>query len=256
MGVWRIKAIAENGQTFHLLDEESGPIFIEEGGLSGMNATRAETAFQVVGRDGQVPTTTRFDALRPRFNLVMRDWGAQSCGQVWADWWAAWQRPVTVVVEGGMGPLRAVFRRPRDASMDVWSYQPDDEGLIKLPWEMVSDDGLWFKDMVMPGPEVEVSNWGSSVVCPSVVWSRSGGRVTAGGDSFVLPWVGGVRRLSLDAASSYLVTDDEGAVDDSLWRRLRGSVHATPIFPGSTRKFVLPDNARLEWRIGLEHPWW
>ena len=121
---------------------------------------------------------------------------------------------------------------------------------------MVSDDGLWFKDMVMPGPEVEVSNWGSSVVCPSVVWSRSGGRVTAGGDSFVLPWVGGVRRLSLDAASSYLVTDDEGAVDESLWRRLRGSVHATPIFPGSTRKFVLPDNARLEWRIGLEHPWW
>ncbi len=256
MGVWRIKAIAENGETFHLLDEESGPIFIEEGGLSGMNATRAESAFQVVGRDGQVPTTTRFDALKPRFNLVMRDWGGQSCGEVWADWWAAWQRPVTVVVEGGMGPLRAVFRRPRDASFELPQYQPDFARAIKVPWDMVSDDGLWFKDMVMPGPEVEVSNWGSSVVCPSVVWSRSGGLVKAGGDSFTLPYDPDVRRLSLDAASSYLVTDADGVVDEPLWRRMRRSVHATPIFPGSTRKFVLPDGARLEWRIGLEHPWW
>ena len=121
---------------------------------------------------------------------------------------------------------------------------------------MVSDDGLWFKDMVMPGPEVEVSNWGSSVVCPEVVWSRSSGRVTAGGDSFMLLYNSEVRRLSLDAASSYLVTDADGVVDDSLWRRMRKSVHATPIFPGSTRKFVLPEGARLEWRIGLEHPWW
>ncbi|MCT1411647.1 hypothetical protein [Corynebacterium sanguinis] len=63
------------------------------------------------------------------------------------------------------------------------------------------------------------------------------------------------RTVLLDPHESCVVLDDSGAVDEVVWKQLRGRVFPEVVPAGEVREFVVPDDAALIFDEGVASPW-
>ncbi|MFS0140298.1 hypothetical protein ACL1FJ_00720 [Corynebacterium striatum] len=192
--------------------------------------------------------------------FVVTDFEGRSPGDVWADWLRDWDdsKPGSFVFESdeGISSLTIPVRLSADSEVGSPERQPDDSGFFTVVLSLVFDSGCWEKTYSSNANSVTVTNWGDSLVFPTITWQGAGGVVTTpSGSTFTLPAAANRRFLLLDSAESYLVVDEKENVDDSLWHAVRGKVISAPVVPGKEATWKLPSGVGMTWKIGVINPW-
>lgn len=172
----------------------------------------------------------------------------------WRDFRAAWSSSVEGVLtldnSGVRYQLPVVLAAPLPFPAQVPTPGARVEVQVKAP------SGVWWLPKRTGDREVWVSNTGDVPVWPSITWFSSGGEVTLpSGASFNLPFIDQDQlRVSLDRAAVGVVTTLEGTPRPQITSQMFDVV-AEQVPPGTTRRFLLPQGATLEWQIGVFDPW-
>lgn len=251
-----VRYVSPGGEVWNLVGDEwvAG---LRAGGLEGLTASANAVTVESPGVPGQRLAGLRFGAATGSLKVFVRGDGRHPAGEVWARFRACFpfRPPFGVLTVGSpFGEVSARVRYPGGAS----GVERDPEGAEFVPLEMplVNDDGVWWLALQRATGNITVTNFGDVYVWPLIRWNGAGGAVTLpSGATFTLPAVQSERGISLDPLKSRQVLDQDGAVDDALWRQLRGVVLSEGIPPGGTRTFVVPDGAVLEYQIGVVDPW-
>lgn len=149
-------------------------------------------------------------------------------------------------------PVTARLRLPDDTGLpprDVLTPSIYDTLQVPVYWE----DGCWLAQMAGKG-RTEVVNTGVSRVKVWIVWQTGGTVTLPSGKRFTLPTVPEKRRILLDRAKGFPVTDIEGNPDRSLTRELWGRVVEERVMPRTSGVFTPPPGGVVEWEIGVPEP--
>lgn len=129
------------------------------------------------------------------------------------------------------------------------------EGFVEFTQEIVADSPVWWHTLVRTGPKVVLTNAGDVDVWVRIRW-RDAGRVTMPSNAvFILPAVPGPRVITLDPKQSCVVRDDNGVIDETTWKALRGVAFPEVVPAGETREFMVPADASVIMDEGVDSPW-
>lgn len=173
--------------------------------------------------------------------------------RLWRNAWSMREYSTLVVMDDD-GP-GAYYLKLRLAAPipDFPEFDPD--GYVDFTQSVVSESDVWQQMVSSDESTVNVVNSGDVDVWVSVEWSQAGTLVMPSTAAIVLPAVSSPRSMHLDPEESCIVTDSDGAIDYGLWRSLRGKVFPEPVTPGETRKFGVPEGAKLIYHVGVYSPW-
>ena len=120
--------------------------------------------------------------------------------------------------------------------------------------QLRGDGGVWLETRSATTASVTLRNDGDVPVSPTVVWSGAGGVVTLpSGARFTLPAVTGEHRLSLAPENSGRVLTPAGKHNPALSDQVGAVGERVPV--RASRRFAVPEGARLEWELGRFDPW-
>lgn len=129
------------------------------------------------------------------------------------------------------------------------------EGYQDFTQSIIAEGDSWFRTYEFPGPSVMVVNGGDVDGWVRIRWQEVGEVTLPSGASFILPTVPTPRTIVLDPHESCVVLDDDGNIDRSVWKSLRGNVFPEMIPPGEQRAFTIPAGSSLLFDEGVMSPW-
>lgn len=129
------------------------------------------------------------------------------------------------------------------------------DGYQDFSQSVVAEGDSWFRTYEFPDPAVTVVNGGDVDGWVRIRWQEGGKVILPSGASFTLPEVAAPRTIVLDPRESCVVLDDDGNIDRSVWKSLRGSVFPEMIPPGEQRVFTIPNDSMLLFDEGVMSPW-
>lgn len=246
----RIELFDVNGRVWCLNDPDS-PVRIIRGGLGEFHSRAVATtrAGEVVrGGSKLTPMSTSLTVgFYPKRGVNL--------GKVRREFRAGWANDdyteLRVTPNYGQ-PVTARLRLPDDTglpSREVLTPGIYDTLQVPVYWE----DGCWLSYMSNRG-RTEVVNNGVSRVKVAIVWQAGGIVTLPSGKRFWLPGVPEKRRIVLDRAKGFPVTDLEGNPDRTLTREIWGRAVEERIMPGTTGVFTPPAGGVVEWEIGVPEP--
>ena len=101
-----------------------------------------------------------------------------------------------------------------------------------------------------------ITNGGDIPTFPVVEWQGTGKTVTLpSGQKVTLPTVAGVRRLSTDPGTGFIVTTPAGEVDTVTWAQFRGLAMPGEIPPGGAGRWNIPAGVTVETTDYVRSPW-
>lgn len=255
--VLELRYVSPGGRVWPLMGEDDDRgVYIKEGEIPSLWPTRDETVVRAAGLSGQrlAAHQSGFSPLGVDFTVVV-DGGrvGRPLGEVWAEWLSDWSAttPGALISQTNGGEERRFEARLKaDFSPEMPDEQFEELGFVELPMSAICDNGVGFIQRDFTG-DATVSNDGVDFVWPRVVWSKPGTVTYQSGVTLSLPEVAGVRVVDFDPWAGGEVTDLSGVRDDEAWHQLRGSVfEGIPV--GETRRFVLPEGARLIAKIPVK----
>ena len=131
----------------------------------------------------------------------------------------------------------------------------DPEGYVEFSQSVVAESHVWWRSQTFGPGAAQVSNSGDVDGWTRVRWESAGRLVMSSGAVVDLPTVSAPRTVLLDPHESCVVLDDSGAVDEVVWKQLRGRVFPEVVPVGEVREFVVPDDAALIFNEGVTSPW-
>lgn len=246
----RIELFDVNGRAWRLNHPDS-PVRIVKGGLGDFHTRAVATtrAGEVVRGGSKV--TPMSTSLTVGF---YPDHGV-NLGRVRREFRAGWANDDYChlrVIHGNNLPVTARLRLPDDTGLpprEVLTPGIYDTLQVPVYWE----DGCWLTQLSGNG-RTEVFNNGVSRVHVSIVW-QTGGTVTLPSKKrFTLPTVPEKRRILLNRAKGFPVTDMNGEPDRTLTREIWGRAVEERIMPGTSGVFTPPTGGVVEWEIGVAEP--
>lgn len=258
MGMWDVSVVSDFGVVWRVTDVDSS-VFVKASGMSGMVASEVGATVEVVGRPGRRLVGSRVEGLSPVWDVVFVDDG-RGLDRVVGEWLRAWREGVRVEVETSLGVVSTRGRlgdgvevgfRHNPGAVDMRG------GFVELSFSWVSDSAVWEFVRRVDAGELVVRNVGDVVAVPSVVWSGSSAVVVLDGQRVVLPSVGSRRRLVLDHADNWRVTDSVGVVDPVVWEWARGQglVLSRVVPVGGQLRCSVSGGAQVLVKMGVVNPW-
>lgn len=248
--VLELRYVSPGGRVWPLMGEDDDRgVYVKGGEIPALWPVRDETVVRAAGLSGQrlAAYQSGFSPLGVDFTVVVDgDRVGRPLGEVWAEWLADWSAttPGALVSQVNGGEERRFeVRLKADYTPAMPESQFEELGFVELPMSVICDRGVGFIERDFSGSAV-VENPGVDWVWPRVVWSKPGTVVLPSGAVLDLPAATGVRVVDFDPWVGGEVTDLSGVRDEGLWRRMRGSVFEG-VPAGETRRFVLPEGARL-----------
>ncbi|KAA8723207.1 hypothetical protein [Corynebacterium phocae] len=257
--MWRIDLEAFTGQQWELLGRGcTGGVTVRVDGLPGFSAIRSASTFSTTERSG-VRLIPGRSVVQPSEGVMMvgvRPTRDKTAEELLRDFYGAFsaERYSTLVVTSPEGvEYRSKVRLPDGQGLpDVSSLGAP---FIQVGIPLVRDVSTWQRDYSKPGGRVTITNSGADLIYPTVRWTTGGEVIVPSGARFTLPTVEQSRRLNLDPAAFYAVTDDNGDMDEALWRSMFGEVLGEMVPPGESRTFTAPAGSSFLWSIGVDTPW-
>ncbi len=145
--------------------------------------------------------------------------------------------------------------RVRLASPIAGFPEVDPEGYVEFSQSVIAESPVWWRTQTFGPGSAPVSNSGDVDGWPRVRWESAGRLVMPSGAVVDLPSVSAPRTVLLDPHESCVVLDDSSAVDEVVWRQLRGRVFPEVVPAGEVRKFTVPAGASLIFNEGVASPW-
>lgn len=172
----------------------------------------------------------------------------------WRDAWSMREYSTLIVSEDeGIGDYSLELRLAAPIP-DFPEF--DASGYVDFSQSVRAFSDVWIHTVTVSGSVVDVVNPGDVDVWPRVRWTQAGSLVMPSGAVIELPAVTSPRTMWLDPSESCVVKDNDGVVDQTLWRVLRGSVFPESVPPGeNARRFTLPAGASLIYDVGVYSPW-
>lgn len=231
---------------------------IKSGGVTGLVGTTSDVTAASLSGLGQVVLSQRFEPIQGSVTFHCRADEGRDVGQVAADLRAAFspligrENVLTVVSPLGDAEAHVRLSGPIPDPVEDPSW---DEMVLNVVVPVVADEGLWWLSEQTATSNVTVRNSGDVPVWLKIRWEGAGGQVVLpSGARFSLPAVSAPRTLFLSRVHSLAVRDDQGMIDDQLWRKLRSALPEM-VMPGKTGVFSLPSGASAVWREGVLDPW-
>lgn len=129
--------------------------------------------------------------------------------------------------------------------------------IFEMVIPVISDSGLWYSDMIVNKTSVDVVNWGEFDIFPDITWRGKGGTVTLpSGATFTLPDapLNKKRTMSLNASKSLVVRDENGDIDEGIWKKVWGVI-PEGVAPGNKGTYKIPSTASISYSVGVCDPW-
>lgn len=262
---YTFKFISPAGREWRLMDRNPNGVFIREGALeSAFMGSFQESSSTAVGRAGQTVSSqdSQFSPISDTLQCVVSEayCGGRSVEEVWREFRDDWEsttpeKPGWLVLgrPDGEGAFHLPARLGGKLPGALINPSEMDEIPVSIP--VIADQGQWLLPLSDDGV-VTVTNGGKGLIYPKIWWQGAGGVVTLpSGVKITLPPVTQPRILNLDYASSFEVLDNEGVIDDALWRSMRGSIVGEGVPIGSSRTYALPSGAMLHWSLIYLNPW-
>jgi hypothetical protein len=176
--------------------------------------------------------------------------------------WAEFIRSLSVHGEGTLivSDSRAdVWMLSARLAEDIEPPEFSPTGSVKVTQASIklkSDAGLWRSPIRRYAADALITNGGDIPTFPVVEWQGSGKSVTLpSGQKVALPTVTGVRRLSTDPGTGFVVTTPTGEVDSVTWSKFRGLATPGEIAPGGAGRWKIPAGVTVETTDYVRSPW-
>lgn len=249
------------GRRWNLSTGAQGVLALADG-VADLKSQRATEGLRLAGVPGQVvrPGTSRIEPVSATLRvLVDPGWAKLTMDTVWPRWVSAWSHDTAGRLEyfaPGSTTPRWMELRLGDDGLPQPERSPLGKRQIPLDVPVVSDSGLFFETSRSTVQSVTVTNKGVSFIWPRLRWKGAGGKlVLPSGAGLVIPPATAERVMYLDPVESGVVLTAAGAVDESIWSRIRPVFISEPVPPGKSRTFKTFAGATLEWDTGFDSPW-
>lgn len=217
------------------------PVLAPEGGLVELVGRAQRSDVAVPGRAGVLAGRRRYGPIAAAVPFFLHAADGEQLERVYAEFRQGWSMDTPSVLEvhadHHAGPFLLDLLLDREIDGVPVDMRRRTSSIVSVP--VFSPEGMYRTRGESGTGTVTVTNWGDSVLYPSIRYSGPGGEVTApSGARFTLPVADMEMVVPLDPQSLRL----EGAFPEG-------------VLPGSTATWVVPEGAALEWSVRVADPW-